>query len=116
MSSIIDFQQYQSLAMRSARRPEDGNIKYDLTHATVGLTGEVGELADTVKRHVFYNQPLNKINAEEEIGDILWYVALAATAIGKDLGDLAQANIDKLRTRYPNAYTDEHAAARMDKQ
>lgn len=116
MSSIIDFQSYQSLAMRTARRPDDGNEKFDLTHAVVGLSGEVGELADTLKRFVFYNQPLDRINAKEEIGDILWYVALAATAIGEDLGQIAHENITKLRKRYPHCYTDEHAAKRMDKE
>jgi NTP pyrophosphatase (non-canonical NTP hydrolase) len=116
MSSIIDFQSYQQLAMRTARFPDDGHEKFHLTHASIGLAGEVGELSDTVKKFVFYNQPLDKYNVAEELGDILWYLSLAASAIGRDLGDIAHENIQKLKTRYPDKYTDEHAAARLDKE
>lgn len=116
MTAPLDFQSYQSLAMRTARKPDHAHLEFDLQHAAIGLAGEVGELADTVKRFVFYRQQLDKENVVEELGDILWYLALAATAVGADLGKLAEQNIDKLKRRYPHHYTDQHAAARLDKE
>jgi len=49
------------------------------------------------------------------LGDILWFVALCASSLNMDLGDIASANIDKLAQRYPGTYTDHHAAQRLDK-
>ena len=45
-------------------------------HATLGLIGEIGELCDAIKKHEIYNQELDIVNVKEELGDILYYVAL----------------------------------------
>lgn len=110
---MIDFQSYQSLAMRTAKRME---LKDDLMHAALGLTSEAGEFADAVKKHLVYGRPLDKANATEEVGDILWYVALACNTLGVDMGQIAQENINKLKRRYPAAYLDRLAVERLDKQ
>lgn len=110
---MIDFQSYQSLAMRTAKQMEP---KDDLMHAALGLTGEAGEFADAVKKHLVYGRPLDKANATEEVGDILWFVALACNTLGVDMGQVAQENINKLKRRYPDAYSDKLAAERLDKQ
>ena len=107
------FDTYQQLAMRTAKPME---VQDDLLHAALGLTGEAGEFADCIKKHWAYAQPLDKGNAAEEIGDILWYCALASNAIGIPLADVAAMNIEKLRKRYPTMYQDELAAFRADKQ
>ena len=83
-----------------------------LNHAIVGLTGEVGELAGALEKHAYYGQPLDKVNICEEIGDCLWYLALACSAVGADMEAIMQANIAKLRARYPDTYCDERAAER----
>lgn len=90
--------------------------KYDLLHATLGVAGESGELVDAVKKHVIYGKPLDVANVREEIGDIMWYIALMCRTLDMSLEDLLQENIDKLAKRYPEKYTDELASARLDKQ
>ena len=42
--------------------------------------------------------------ANKELGDVLWYVAVTADAYGLDLDDIAEANIAKLKARYPEGF------------
>jgi len=89
---------------------------YDLLHATLGISGEAGELLDAVKTSFIYNKELDFVNAKEELGDILWYVALACRTLGVSFDEIMQMNIDKLTKRYPEKYTDEAASERADKK
>lgn len=108
-----EFLAYQSLAMRTAKPMEQQD---DLLHAALGLAGEAGEFADCIKKHWAYNQTLDKTNAIEELGDALWYIALACHALGVGMDEVAASNINKLRKRYPAKYEDQLAAIRADKQ
>lgn len=72
----IDVGAYPALAMRTLK-PRD--FFGDLEHAALGIVSEVGEINDQVKRHIIYGKPLDKVNIAEEIGDVLWYVALLCT-------------------------------------
>lgn len=93
------------------------DTQIDLLHALLGLSGEVGELVDPVKKSMFYGKPLDVENIKEEAGDILWYIAgPLCSALGCTLEDLARANVAKLRKRYPEKYTDQAAIDRADKQ
>jgi NTP pyrophosphatase (non-canonical NTP hydrolase) len=108
-----EFTTYQTLALRTAKPM---NVKELLLHAALGLTGEAGEFADCIKKHWAYEQPLDTQNAIEELGDLLWYVALACDALNIGMDDVASMNIEKLRKRYPLKYQDDLAAFRADKQ
>ena len=112
--------QYLELSDRTCKHiTEDFVMKpetFDLLHATLGITGEAGELADAVKKSIFYSKPLDVANMREEIGDIMWYIALACRTLDFDLDELLQENIAKLQKRYPEKYSDEHATLRLDKQ
>ena len=80
-----------------------------LLHSAIGLSGEAGELAGVVEKWIYYFQPLNEVQAAEELGDCLWYIAQACTALGITLESVMVANIEKLKKRYPNCYTDTNA-------
>jgi NTP pyrophosphatase (non-canonical NTP hydrolase) len=110
----MEINKYQELALRTAK-PLDSDLD-DLQHALLGMTSEVGEIADAFKKHVIYGKPLDKANIAEEIGDVLWYLAIGAKAIGVSLDEIAAGNITKLQARYPEKYSDELAAARLDKE
>jgi NTP pyrophosphatase (non-canonical NTP hydrolase) len=107
-----EFNEYQKLAIRTAKQQ---NQEYDLMHSAFGLSGEAGEFADAVKKCLVYGKPLDKANAFEELGDILWYVALACETLGVDMSEIAQQNISKLKLRYPEKYSDALAIERLDK-
>lgn len=104
---------YQESAMRTA---VDKSAIDDLRHAAMGLVTEVGEFMDCLKKHDFYGTELDFPNLYEELGDILWYVALAARGLNIDLNNVAKTNIEKLRKRYPEKFTEQDAVERKDKQ
>lgn len=113
MSEVIylTVEQYQVLASRTESLKESiPPLAIRLLHGTTGIQTESGELADGVKRHVFYGKPLDVVNVKEEIGDLMWYVALLCNALELNLGEVMGLNIAKLQKRYPDKYTDELAA------
>lgn len=73
--NITDFSKYYPLALRTARNDKI-TMEYQALHASMGLVTEIGELVDNLKRQVFYGTPENVVNFKEEIGDVLWYIAL----------------------------------------
>lgn len=94
--------EYQDLAQRTSNRALD--VKGHLFNGVLGLAGEAGECADLLKKH-YYQDGRNFVDdLEDELGDVLWYVAESAKAIGVTLEEVAQRNIDKLRKRYPQGF------------
>jgi NTP pyrophosphatase (non-canonical NTP hydrolase) len=88
-----------------------------LLHATLGLTTEVGEFADLLKRMLFYGKELDIPNGKEEIGDIQWYCGLAIDVLKTTLDEVQTMNITKLRIRYPEKFTEYDALNRdLDKE
>lgn len=87
-------------------------------HAILGLMTETGELADILKRHLFYGEPLKvegKGGLIEEAGDISWYLALLSDVIsdlssGVGLEVILKRNLDKLAARYKDGQFTEHRA------
>lgn len=84
----------------------------NLLHASMGLSTEAAEFTDALKKHIFYGKELDEVNLKEEIGDILWYAAIALEALGSDFESVMQTNIDKLSARYPDKFTEELAENR----
>jgi NTP pyrophosphatase (non-canonical NTP hydrolase) len=82
---------------------------HDLLHASMGLVTEAGEFQDMLKKHIYYGRELDEVNLKEEIGDVLWYCAIALEALGTDFESVMQTNIDKLKARYPEKFTEESA-------
>ena len=80
------------------------NTDGELQNGLMGLNGEAGECIDLIKKHLFQGHKLNEEHVAKELGDIAWYLAISADAIGYDLETIFQMNIDKLKTRYPEGF------------
>ena len=91
------------------RRFSDSLMAVRLNHSVLGLAGEVGELAYAIEKWIQYGQPLDETNVKEELGDILWYLALACNALGVPMEEVMAANIAKLKKRFPERYTNQRA-------
>lgn len=85
---------------------EEGRKALDMRilHAVMGLSTEAGELLGIVKRYTFYNSAMLAEEMKEEIGDLMWYLALLLDATGLDLQEIMDANIEKLRIRHGDKF------------
>jgi NTP pyrophosphatase (non-canonical NTP hydrolase) len=89
----------------------------DDLHMILGMLTEVGELADVFKKYMAYQKQIDWVNVKEEVGDLLWYVSNFCNINGFDLEEILQTNINKLRARYPEKFTQENAINRdLDKE
>lgn len=103
--------EYQELAARTlGPRPHE----QQLANAALGLAGEAGEFADMMKKHLFHAHPLDRDAVAKELGDCLWYVAAAATALDIGLEEIGAGNIEKLRRRYPEGFSAERSLNRTE--
>lgn len=90
---------YQKLAIRTARPKTADN---ELMHLLLGLLGESGEIAEKVKKVIRDNDSdFSQLNElfEKELGDVLWHIAVIADYFDIPLEKIAQQNIDKLEDR-----------------
>jgi len=85
-------------------------------HMCMGLSGEVGELIDAVKKSIFYRKPLDRNNVIEELGDIEFYLEGLRQGLGITREVTIAGNINKLGARYEGfKYSDDAAKLRADK-
>lgn len=99
--------EYQQKAMRTAE--EKGRA---WSNVGLGIAGEAGEVADVIKKYLHQGHPLDRDKLLDEIGDVAWYLALAATVAGVTLESVLEANIAKLHGRYPDGFDPEKSLHR----
>ena len=104
--------EYQQLAMRTLN-PALGE-KDVLINGVMGLCGEAGEAIDIVKKHLAQGHPLDREALLKELGDVAWYLAETAYALGSDLESVLAGNIEKLRRRYPEGFETEKSLDRAE--
>ena len=102
--------EYQELAMRTLN-PELSRRDV-LINSVMGLCGEAGEAIDIVKKWFAHGHRLDREHLIKELGDIAWYLAEAATALDVELDDVLCANIEKLKSRYPDGFSCERSMVR----
>lgn len=83
-----------------------------LLHAAIGLATEAGEIQDQLKKVLFYGKPLDKVNLAEELGDLFWYAAIMADALGVSFDEIQEKNIAKLKARYGEKFSEAAALTR----
>lgn len=112
---LLTFRQYQEEAERTLPPIERGETPNSrLAVMTLGLTGEAGEVAELVKKYLGHGHYLHSDRLEWELGDVLWYIAALASSRGLSLERIARENLSKLRTRYPNGFSEEASKNRSE--
>lgn len=95
---VIGMDEYQEKAVVTAIYPE----QYKILYPALGL-GEAGEVQNKIKK--IYRDcggqwsADNRIAVAEELGDLLWYIAVLAQDLNVSLGYIAANNLDKLASR-----------------
>jgi NTP pyrophosphatase (non-canonical NTP hydrolase) len=110
MRQALKLESNNFAAIRS--RLENDNLLRGL-HAAIGLATETGELVDAYKKYMFYGKQIDNVNIVEELGDLMWYLAIACDSVGVTIEEVMALNIKKLRGRYPTCFT-EHDAQHRD--
>lgn len=106
--SFVNFNDYQALAWRTRGEGQG------LAIMALGLGGEAGEVCDLIKKHLGHGHPLDREKLVKELGDVLWYIACLAQLAGIDMHEIPTANIEKLRTRYPDGFSTERSMNRTE--
>ena len=75
-----------------------------LTLTALGIAGEAGEVVDIIKKVLYHAHELDSSALCKEVGDLLWYMTLLCETAGLTLDDVMQANVEKLRQRYPDGF------------
>lgn len=101
--------EYQALA----RRTQNGKLtkakKAD--HAMFGMVAEVGEIA-SIFQHAIQDGTGDRGNLSKEIGDLFWFIAELCDVFGFSIDEIMQSNIDKLKKRYPEGFSEERSVNR----
>jgi NTP pyrophosphatase (non-canonical NTP hydrolase) len=93
--------EYQQLALRTESTPTDYPR---ILQGLMGLSGESGERLDLLKKSLFQGHELDNEHLARELGDVAWYLAVSADAVGYKLEDIFTMNVNKLGRRYPNGF------------
>ena len=86
----------------------------EIIECCLGLSGEVGEVVDLIKKSLMYSQPLDQRKLLLELGDVFHYFLRLAHLNHISLPTLMDANAQKLRARFPDGYTNAAAIAKAD--
>jgi NTP pyrophosphatase (non-canonical NTP hydrolase) len=95
----MQFDEYQAAARRTAIYDD----RFRVVYPALGLASEAGEVCGKVKK-VLRDRAGDLAQApraalEDELGDVLWYLAVLAADLGLSLEQIAVRNLDKLRSR-----------------
>jgi NTP pyrophosphatase (non-canonical NTP hydrolase) len=105
-------QDYSLFVMQVARH--DVDPREGLVIGALGMSGEAGEVADLVKKHIFHDHELDRQHLIEEMGDVLWYIAYLASVLDVPMDDIIRTNIKKLEKRYPDGFSTMRSIQRSD--
>ena len=104
--------EYQKLAMTTLNPALDK--KDVLINGVMGLCGESGEAIDIVKKWLAQGHELDREALIKELGDVAWYLAETAHALGVPLEEVCSRNIEKLRRRFPEGFSEEESIHRAE--
>lgn len=91
--------EYQKNTLSTAIYPEAGTGgDLELYYLAMGLTSEAGEVAGKIKK-LLRDGVYDPGNIAFELGDVCYYVARLADAIGYEFEDILEINQNKLQKR-----------------
>jgi len=96
----MNLNEYQTLALRTARPKQ---AKDELYHLLLGLCGEAGEIAEKTKKIIRDQDSdfskLDTVDLKKELGDVLWHIAVISDYFDITLEQVGDTNIKKLASR-----------------
>ena len=117
IADVLRFESNTEIFQREARRSLRDDLPYEAmcSNMCMGLAGEIGEVIDIMKKHIYQGKELDITDVIEEVGDVLWYIANFCNVNNITMDECMENNIKKLRKRFPNGFTTKDANERKDK-
>lgn len=115
------FSDFDLSVMRTWKKQD---FKDAVSNAALGLTGEAGEVADLIKKAIYHGRGFSlkdnpkaiaKYDVLDELSDVLFYVSAMAQEFGFTLEEVAKHNRKKLEKRFPEGFSTEASAQKVDK-
>lgn len=103
--------EYQNLAARTINQ-KLLPVEIEL-HALHLMASEVGEIHGIYQKS-YQGHEINEKDLKKELGDLLWGIAEFCTVRRWDLEEIMQLNIEKLRKRYPDGFSEDRSLNRED--
>lgn len=103
-SSLKEYQEFCKLTARKFDPPEHEIFTWGL-----GIAGEAGDVAGCIKK-TFTHGNDQRQGIKENIGDVMWYSAMICNYFGWDLQEILNSNLEKLKSRYPQGFTEKDAS------
>jgi NTP pyrophosphatase (non-canonical NTP hydrolase) len=98
----VDVRVYQAEALKTCAALNE--VVDQLNLGALGLAGETGEVVDHIKKFLYQGHAFDADKLVDEMGDVLWYIALLCHALGVTLDEVMEANVQKLCRRYPSGF------------
>ena len=98
----MNLDEYQRAALRTVNPALDDRDR--LLDASAGLAEEAAEVLGLVRKRVFQQRTVESARLTEELGDVLWCLAVTAHSLGLSLSEVADANQAKLARRHPSGF------------
>lgn len=100
----MKIEEYTKVALSTISIPNNfGAMPTESLYAVLGMVGESGEVAEKFKKlirdHGGQITEADKAEIVKELGDVLWYVTVAAHTLGSSLEEVAKINNAKLTSR-----------------
>jgi NTP pyrophosphatase (non-canonical NTP hydrolase) len=102
ISTAMTLDEYQQGALRTLNLSLDARDR--LLDASIGLAEESAEVLGLVRKRIFQNRDVDAARLTEELGDVLWCLAVTADTLGLSLSQVAAANQAKLTKRHPDGF------------
>ena len=117
IADVLRFESNTEIFQREARRTLREDLPYEAicSNMCMGLAGEIGEVIDIMKKHIYQGKELDITDVIEEVGDVLWYIANFCNINNITMDECMKSNMKKLRKRYPNGFSIKDANERKDK-
>ena len=98
----MDLNEYHRAALRTVKPALDASARH--MDAAAGLAEEAGEVLGLVRKRVYQQREAPRDKLVEELGDVLWCLAMTAESLGVTLEEVATANVAKLQRRHPDGF------------
>ncbi len=109
--NILTLPEYAKMCSRTLN--DIGTPEANEMHMILGIVTEAGEAADAYKKNFAYGRELDRINVSEELGgDCIWYIQNWFNMTGMSINRSLYANIEKLKARYPDGFSQDKAYSR----